>query len=118
MENANKFKEQSEAKARECEVILRELEKKFQKYILIKNILDKDIQSKKEAMEKEIERISKAQKEFQNLKKILYPLFKIFQEVLYRVSLKVSQAINLMKAVSRQQLKILQKKILINIYDH
>ena len=71
LENANKFKEQSEAKAREYEVILERARKEVSKiHFESKNILDKDIQSKKEAMEKEIEKeILKAQKEISELKK-------------------------------------------------
>ena len=65
LENANKFKEQSEAKAKEYGVILENAKKEVSRiHFESKNILDKDIQSKKEAMEKEIEKeILKAQRE-------------------------------------------------------
>ena len=71
IENANKFKEQSEAKAKEYEVILQNAKKEISKiHFESKNILDKDIQSKKEVMEKEIEKeIFKAHKEILELKK-------------------------------------------------
>jgi len=69
--DANKFKELSEAKFKEYENILADAKKKIIKIqIDSKNVLDKDIQSKKEVMEKEIENeISKAQKEIDELKK-------------------------------------------------
>ena len=71
LENANKFKEQSEAKAKEYGVILENAKKEVSRiHFESKNILDKDIQSKKKAMEKEIEKeILKAQKEILELKK-------------------------------------------------
>ena len=71
LENANKFKEQSEAKAKEYDIILKNAKKEVSKiHFESKNILDKDIQSKKETIEKEIEKeISKAQKEITELKK-------------------------------------------------
>ena len=71
LENANKFKEQSEAKAKEYESILEKAKKEVLKiHFESKSILDKDIKSKKESMEKEIEReILKAQKEILELKK-------------------------------------------------
>ena len=71
LENANKFKEQSEAKAKEYDFILENAKKEVLKiHLESKNILDKDIQSKKETMEKEIEKeILKAQKEISELKK-------------------------------------------------
>ena len=71
LENANKFKEQSEAKAKEYDIILENAKKEISKiHFDSKNILDKDIQLKKEAMEKEIEKeIFKAQKEISELKK-------------------------------------------------
>ena len=71
LEYANKFKEQSEAKAKEYEIILKNAKKEVSKmHFESKNILDKDIQSKKETIEKEIEKeISKAQKEISELKK-------------------------------------------------
>ena len=71
LENANKFKEQSEAKAKEYKAILENAKKEVSKiHFDSKNILDKNIQSKKESMEKEFEReILKAQKEISELKK-------------------------------------------------
>tara|TARA_B100000161_G_scaffold204865_1_gene150039 strand:+ start:120 stop:695 length:576 start_codon:yes stop_codon:yes gene_type:complete len=71
LENANKFKEQSEAKIKEYEIILENAKKEVHKiHFESKNLLDKDIQSKKEKMEKEIEEeIFKAQKEILELKK-------------------------------------------------
>ena len=71
LENANIFKEQSEAKAKEYDAILENAKKEVSRiHFDSKNILDKNIQSKKVAMEKEIEKeISKAQKEILELKK-------------------------------------------------
>ena len=71
LEYANKFKEQSEAKAKEYDIILMNAKKEVSKiHFESKNILDKDIQSKKEIMEKDIEKeILKAQKEISELKK-------------------------------------------------
>ena len=71
LENANKFKDQSEAKAKEYESILEKAKKEVLKiHFESKSILDKDIKSKKESMEKEIEKeILKAQKEILELKK-------------------------------------------------
>tara|TARA_B100001121_G_C18522657_1_gene542105 strand:+ start:55 stop:630 length:576 start_codon:yes stop_codon:yes gene_type:complete len=70
LENASKFKEQSEIKIKEYEIILKNAKKEVSKiHLESKNILDKDIQSKKELMEKEIDNeISKAQKEIKELK--------------------------------------------------
>ena len=71
LEYANKFKEQSEAKAKEYDIILKNAKKEVSKiHFESKNILDKNIQSKKEIMEKEIEKeILKAKKEISELKK-------------------------------------------------
>ena len=71
LENANKFKEQSEAKVKEYAIILENAKKEVSKiHFESKNILDKDIQSKKEAMEKDIDKeILKAQREILDLKK-------------------------------------------------
>ena len=71
IENANKFKEQSEAKAKEYDFILENAKKEVLKiHFESKSILDKKIQSKKDSMEKEIEKeILKAQKEILELKK-------------------------------------------------
>ena len=71
LENAIKFKEQSEAKAKEYDLILENAKKEVLKiHFESKSTLDKDIQSKKESMEKEIDKeILKAQKEISELKK-------------------------------------------------
>ena len=71
LDYASKFKEQSELKLKEYELILENAKKEVSKiHFESKNILDKDIKTKKEAMEKEIEKeISKAQKEISELKK-------------------------------------------------
>ena len=71
LENANKFKEQSEAKAKEYDLIFEKAKKEVLRiHFESQSILDKDIQSKKELMEKEIEKeILKAQQEISELKK-------------------------------------------------
>ena len=71
LENASKFKEQSEAKLKEYKIILENAKKEVIKiHFESKNILDKDINSKKIAIEKEIEKeISKATKEIIEFKK-------------------------------------------------
>ena len=71
LEDANKFKELSESKLKEYEKILEDAKKEVIKiHIESKNTLDKDIKTKKEAIEIEIEKeISKAQKEISDLKK-------------------------------------------------
>ena len=71
LENANKFKEQSEAKLKEYGLILDKAKKEVNKiHFDSKTALDKDIQAKKEVIEKEIEKeILKAQKEISELKK-------------------------------------------------
>ena len=71
LENANKFKEQSEAKLKEYGLILDKAKKEVNKiHFDSKTALDRDIQSKKEVIEKEIEKeILKAQKEISELKK-------------------------------------------------
>ena len=71
LENANKFKEESEAKLKEYGLILENAKKEVLKiHFESKSTLDKDIQSKKDTMEKEIEKeILKAQKEISELKK-------------------------------------------------
>ena len=71
LENANKFKDQSEAKLKEYGLILDKAKKEVNKiHFDSKTALDKDIQSKKEEIEKEIEKeILKAQKEISELKK-------------------------------------------------
>jgi len=71
LEAANSFKELSEKKLKEYEKILDDAKKDVVKiHLETKNKLDKDIQIKKEAMEKEIENeILKAQKEITDLKR-------------------------------------------------
>ena len=71
LENANKFKEQSETKLKEYDLILDKAKKEVNKiHFDSKTALDKDIQAKKEVIEKEIEKeILKAQKEISELKK-------------------------------------------------
>ena len=71
LENASKFKEQSETKLKEYEIILENAKKEVIKiHFESKNILDKEINSKKIAIEKEIEKeISKATKEIIEFKK-------------------------------------------------
>jgi len=71
LENASKFKEQSEAKLKEYKIILENAKKEVVKiHFESKNILDKDINSKKIAIEKEIEKeISKVTKELIEFKK-------------------------------------------------
>ena len=71
IDDANKFKETSELKLKEYEKILNNAKREVTKIqVEVKNLLDKNIQSKKEEIEKEIENeISKAQKEISELKK-------------------------------------------------
>ena len=71
LDDANKFKELSEAKFKEYEKILEGAKKEVIKiHIDQKNSLDKDIKTKKATIEKEIENeILKAQKEIDELKK-------------------------------------------------
>ena len=71
LENANRFKEESEAKLKEYDLILENAKKEVLKiHFESKRALDKDIQLKKESMEKEIDKeILKAQKEISELKK-------------------------------------------------
>ena len=71
LENANKFKEQSEAKLKEYELILENTKKEVSKiHLESKNLLNKEIKDKKETMEKDIEKeIFKAQKGIDELKK-------------------------------------------------
>ena len=79
LENANKFKEESEAKLKEYDLILENAKKEVLKiHFESKSTLDKHIQSKKDLMEKEIEKeISKAQKEISELKKNSIPSIQI-----------------------------------------
>ena len=71
LEDANDFKEKSESKIKEYEIILENAKREVSKiHFESKNNLDKNIQLKKEEMEKEIEKeILKAQKEISDLKK-------------------------------------------------
>ncbi len=71
LESANKFKDQSEKKLKEYELVIEDAKKEVAKIMLeSKNILEKDIQEKKERVEKEISNeILKAQKDIIDLKK-------------------------------------------------
>ena len=71
LEDANDFKEKSDSKIKEYEIILENAKREVSKiHFESKNSLDKNIQLKKEEMEKEIEKeILKAQKEISDLKK-------------------------------------------------
>ena len=71
LDDANKFKELSETKLKDYEKILEEAKKEGIKIqIESKDLLDKDIRAKKDAIEKEIEKeILKAQKEINDLKR-------------------------------------------------
>ena len=71
LESANKFKDLSEEKLKEYEIILGDAKKEVAKiHLETKKSLNKNIQLKKEAMEKEIDsEINKAQKEIIELKK-------------------------------------------------
>ena len=71
LESANKYREQSEAKLNEYKQIIENANKEVIKiHFETKNSLEKDIQLKKETIEKEIEKeIYKAQKEIIDLKK-------------------------------------------------
>ena len=71
LEDANKFKDQSEIKLKEYEKILENAKKEVSKiYLESKNNLDKEIRSKKDKIEKEIENeIVKAHREITELKK-------------------------------------------------
>ena len=70
LDNANKFKEQSEERINEYKIIIENAKKEVYKiHFESKNLLNKDIQTKKEAIEKDIEKeILKAQKEILDLK--------------------------------------------------
>ena len=71
LENASKFKEQSETKLKEYKIILENAKKEVIKiHFESKNILDKEIQFKKDMIEKDIEKeLVKAQKDITELKK-------------------------------------------------
>ena len=71
LESANKFKDLSEEKLKQYEIILGDAKKEVAKiHLETKKSLNKNIQLKKEAMEKEIDsEINKAQKEIIELKK-------------------------------------------------
>ena len=71
LDNASKFKEQFESKLKEYETILNNAKSEVAKIHLdSKNNLNKEIQLKKEEVEKEIEKeIHKAQEEIKDLKK-------------------------------------------------
>ena len=93
LENASKFKEQSEAKLKEYKIILENAKKEVIKiHFESKNILDKEINSKKIAIEKEIEKeISKATKEIIEFKKnSLSSIQKISENIASDVIEKIS----------------------------
>ena len=71
LEDANKFKELSESRFKEYEKILDDAKKEVVKiHLESKNSLDKDMQTRKLPVEKEIEKeITKAQEEINDLKK-------------------------------------------------
>ena len=71
LEDASKFKEESEIKLKEYDKILERAKKEVSKiHFESKNILDKEIQSKKDMIEKDIEKeLVKAQKDIIELKK-------------------------------------------------
>ena len=71
LEDANKFKELSESRFKEYEKILDDAKKEVVKiHLESKNSLDKDMQTRKLTVEKEIEKeITKAQEEINDLKK-------------------------------------------------
>ena len=71
LEDANDFKENSDSKIKQYEIILENAKREVSKiHFESKNNLDKNIQLKKEEMEKEIEKeILKAQREISDLKK-------------------------------------------------
>ena len=71
LEDANDFKEKSDSKIKQYEIILENAKREVSKiHFESKNNLDKNIQLKKEEMEKEIEKeILKAQREISDLKK-------------------------------------------------
>ena len=71
LDNANKFQEESDLKQKEYDEIIKNAKIEVTKiHLESKIILDKNIKSKKESVEKEIEtEISKAQKEIIELKK-------------------------------------------------
>ena len=71
LDDANRFKELSESKLKEYEKILEDAKKEVIKINMdSKNLLDKNIQAKNDAFEKEIDKdIAKAQKEISDLKK-------------------------------------------------
>ena len=112
LDDANKFKELSESKFKEYEKILEDAKKEVIKiHIRPKKLLDKDIQTKKATMEKEIENeILKLKKKLMSLKKVLFPIFVVFQKILLQVLLKIFQEINLMKVALKLQLKMFKKK--------
>ena len=97
LNDANKFKELSELKLKEYEKILENAKKEVIKiHLESKNILDKNIQAKKESIEKEIEKeIQKAQKEISDLKKnSIFDIQKISENV----------ASNIIEAISGDKL--------------
>ena len=84
LENANKYKELSEKKFKEYELILDNAKKEVLKiHLETKNALSKEIKLKKDIIEKEIEKeIEKAQKEILEIKKTsLISIQKISEDI-------------------------------------
>ena len=120
LENANKFKEQSEAKIKEYDVILDNAKKEVAKiHFESKNTLDKNIQSKKIAMEKEIEKeILKAQEEITELKKnSISSIQSISGSIVSNIIENISGD-KLNESSIKATVDDISKKILINIYDN
>ncbi len=93
LENANKYKELSEKKFKDYELILDNAKKEVLKiHLETKNALNKEIQSKKDAIEKEIEKeIEKAQKEILEIKKTsLTSIQKISEDIASNIIEKIS----------------------------
>ena len=93
LDDANRFKELSESKLKEYENILEDAKKEVIKiHMESKILLNKDIQTKKEVIEKEIEKeIIKAQKEIINLKKnSLSDIQKVSENIASNIIEKIS----------------------------
>ena len=93
LDDANRFKELSESKLKEYENILEDAKKEVIKiHMESKILLNKDIQTKKEVIEKEIEKeIVKAQKEIINLKKnSLSDIQKVSENIASNIIEKIS----------------------------
>ena len=93
LDDAHKFKELSELRFKEYEKILEDAKKEVIKiHIETKNLLDKDIKSKKETIEKEIEKeILKAQKEISDIKNnSVSDIQKISENIVLNIIEKIS----------------------------